>query len=160
MAEMTLVTPESASFVDRQPPIVKAFTAALTSDDIESLYGLFAPDAVWVIMATGETFAGIDKIKELAARSIAARTHEGGLGVSPKNIFCNAEGTMLCWEYLHTAVATDKWPSSRSRPTAGVKLEAPIVLVCEVLRDKLQKVREYFDLLTVVEPGVPHRLYS
>jgi len=38
--------------------LVKAFTAAFTSDDVESFYKLIDPGCEWVIMATGETFSG------------------------------------------------------------------------------------------------------
>ena len=140
--------------------LVKAFTAAFTSDDIESFYKLIDPDGEWVIMATGETFRGLDQIKQLTMRSVAARTHGGGLGIKPTNIFTNAEGTKLCWEYMHTAVVTDKWPSSTHRPAPGTKIALPIVLIGEIRQGKLVKVSEYFDLLTATEPGTPHKLYS
>jgi hypothetical protein len=71
-----------------------------------------------------------------------------------------AEGTKLCWEYVHTAIVTDKWPSSTHRPPPGTKIELPILLIGEIRYGKLVKVREYFDLLTVTEPGTPHHLYS
>lgn len=41
---------------------VQAFVAAFTSDDIESFMNLVAPDGEWVIMATGETFRGLDQV--------------------------------------------------------------------------------------------------
>jgi hypothetical protein len=113
-----------------------------------------------VVVATGETFRGLDEIKQLAIRSVAARTHGGGLGIKPTNIFTNADGTKLCWEYLHTAVVTDKWPASKNRPAQGAKIELPIVLICDIRRDKLVRVREYFDLQTVTDPGVRHKRYS
>jgi ketosteroid isomerase-like protein len=140
--------------------LVKAFTAAFTSDDVESFYKLIDPDGEWVIMATGETFRGLDQIKQLTMRSVAARAHGRGLGIKPTNIFTNAEGTKLCWEYVHTAVVTDKWPSSTDRPAPGTKIEVPIVLIGEIRAAKLVKVREYFDLQTATEPGTPHKLYS
>ena len=92
-------------------------------------------------MATGETFRGLDQIKQLTMRSVAARTHGAGLGIKPTNIFTNAEGTKLCWEYMHTAVVTDKWPSSTHRPAPGTKIALPIVLICETCGGKLVKVR-------------------
>jgi hypothetical protein len=148
------------TLVATEPDLVDAFTAAFTSDDVESFYKLIDPDGVWVIMATGETFTGLDQIKQLAMRSVAARTHVGGLGIKPTNIFTNAEGTKLCWEYVHTAVVTDKWPSSKNRPAPGTQIDVPIVLIGEIHRGKLLKVREYFDLQTAIEPGLQHRLYS
>ena len=89
-----------------QPDLVQAFTVAFTTDNVEDFYKLIAPEAEWVIMATGETFRGLDQIKDLAVRSVAARDHPVGMGIKPFNIFTNAEGTRLCWEYVHTAVVT------------------------------------------------------
>jgi ketosteroid isomerase-like protein len=141
--------------------LVQAFTAAFTSDDVESFYKLIAPEGEWVIMATGETFRGLDQIKQLTARSVAARTHGGGLGIKPTNIFTNAEGSILCWEYVHTGVVTDKWPASSSqRPAPGTTFKLPIILVGEIREGKIIKMREYFDLLTLTEAGTPHHLYS
>jgi ketosteroid isomerase-like protein len=152
--------PDSAAPGQGAAALVQAFTSAFTSDDVESFYKLIARDGEWVIMATGETFRGIEQIKQLATRSVAARTHGGGLGIKPTNIFTNAEGTKLCWEYMHTAIVTDKWPSSAHRPAPGTRIELPIVLIGEIRQGKLVKIREYFDLLTATEPGTPHKLYS
>lgn len=141
--------------------LVKAFTAAFTTDDVETWRSLLDPEGEWVIVATGETFRGLDQMAQLAARSVAARTHGGGLGIKPTNVFTNADGTKLCWEYVHTGVVTDKWPSTSShKPAPGTKFELPIMLMCEIRQGKLFKVREYFDLLTLLEPGTPHKLYS
>ncbi|MGA9804035.1 MAG: nuclear transport factor 2 family protein, partial [Terriglobales bacterium] len=133
---------------------------AMTSDDVESMVNLFAPDGEWLIVATGERFRGLDEIRQLATRSVAGRDHPAGTGIKPTNVFINADGTKLCWEYVHTAVVTDKWPASRNRPAPGTKIEMPIVLICDIRKDKLVKIREYFNLQTVTEPGVPHKLYS
>jgi len=139
----------------------QTFTAAFTSDDIESFMELIAPDAEWVIKATGETFRGLDQIRQLATRSVAARKHTDGLGIKPTNVFTNSEGTKLCWEYVHTGVVTDKWPSSSAqKPAPGTKFDLPIMLMCEISQGKLVKVREYFDLPTLTEAGTPHHLYS
>jgi hypothetical protein len=72
--------------------LVQAFTDAFTSDDVESFFNLIAPGGEWVIMSAGETFRGLDQIKQLAMRSVAARTHGGGLGIKPTNIFINGRG--------------------------------------------------------------------
>jgi hypothetical protein len=32
--------------------------------------------------------------------------------------------------------------------------------MCDIRQGKLVKVREFFDLLTLLDPGTPHRLYS
>jgi ketosteroid isomerase-like protein len=140
--------------------LVKAFTAAFISDDIESFYKLLDPSCEWVIVATGETFRGLDQIKQLTMRSVAARTHGGGLGIKTTNIITNAEGTKLIWQYVHTGIVTEKWPASSSRrPPPGTKFELPITLVGEIREGKIIKMREYFDLLTILEPGTPHHLY-
>src|SRR5580698_10861521 len=136
--------------------LVKAFTDAFTSDDIEGWKNLLAPDGEWKIMATGETFQGLNKMVELANRSVAARKHGGELGIKPTNVFTNAEGTKLGWEYIHTGIVTEKWPStSAQKPAPGTKFELPIMLMCDIRERKIFRVREYFDLLTLTEPGVP-----
>jgi ketosteroid isomerase-like protein len=140
--------------------LVQAFTDAMTHEGVEALMRLWAPDGEWVIMATGETFKGLDQIEQLAKRSIAARTHGSGQGLLPFNVFTNPEGTRLCWEYVHKAVVTDQWPASTHRPAPGTELEIPIVLICEISENKLTKIREYFDLTTATEPGVHRKLYS
>jgi len=141
--------------------LIKDFTTAFTSDDIESWRDLLATNGEWKIMATGETFSGLDQMTQLATQSVAARKHSGELGIKPTNIFTNAEGTKLCWEYVHTGIVTEKWPStSPQRPAPGTKFDLPIMLMCEIQDGKLFRVREYFDLLTLTEPGTPHHLYS
>jgi ketosteroid isomerase-like protein len=141
--------------------LVKAFTDAMTHEGVEAMLRLWVPDGEWVIMATGETFKGTDKIRELATRSVAARTHGSGEGLLPFNVYMNAEGTNLIWEYVHKGVFTDKWPStSAQRPVPGTTFELPIILSCDIRDGKFTKIREYFDLLTLTEAGTPHRLYS
>jgi ketosteroid isomerase-like protein len=140
--------------------LVRAMTDAMTSDDVESMVNLFAPDGEWVIVATGERFHGLDEIRQLAIRSVAGRDHPAGTGIKPTNVFTNEEGTKLCWEYMHTCVVTDKWPASKNRPAPGTKIELPIVLICDIRKDKLVRIREYFNLQTVTEPGVQNKLYS
>ena len=139
---------------------VQAFTAAFTSDDIENFMKLIDASCEWAIMATGESFRGLDQIRLLATRSVAARNHPEGLGIRPTNVFTSADGTKLCWEYVHSGVVTDKWPSSSQKPAPGTRFDLPIMLMCEIRQGKLVKVREYFDLLTLTEAGTPHHLYS
>ncbi len=50
-----------------------AFTEAMTHEGIAAMMNLWAPDGEWEIMATGETFEGLDQISQLATRSVAAR---------------------------------------------------------------------------------------
>jgi ketosteroid isomerase-like protein len=82
------------------------------------------------------------------------------MGIKPTNVFTNADGTNLCWEYVHTGVVTDKWPASARKVAPGTKFDLPIMLMCDIRQGKLVKIREYFDLLTLLEPATPHRLYS
>src|SRR5271155_2440652 len=96
--------------------LIEEFTRCMTTDDVDSIVPLFSEDAEWVLTATGETFRGHDKIRELAMRSIAARNHVGERGIHPFDVFANADGTRLCWEYVHTAIVTNDWPASKNRP--------------------------------------------
>ena len=111
-------------------------------------------------MATGETFKGSDKIRELATRSVAARTHGSGEGLLPFNVFTNSEGTRLIWEYVHKGVVTQQWPASTRKPAVGTEFNLPIILSCDIQNGQFTKIREYFDLLTLTEAGTPHHLYS
>ncbi len=146
--------------VGKEVDVVKEFTRCMTTDDIDGVVKLFTEDSEWVIMATAETFRGRDKIRELAERSVAARNHTGERGIHPFDVFTNADGTRLCWEYVHTAIVTKDWPASKDRPAPGSEFKLPIVLVCEIQNNKIAKLREYFDMQTIVEPGVEHHLYS
>jgi ketosteroid isomerase-like protein len=140
--------------------LVRAFTEAMTHEGVEDMMKLWSSDGEWIIMATGETFKGLDKIRELATRSVAARTHGSGEGLLPFNVFTNAEGTRLIWEYVHKGVVTEKWPASTRQPAPGTEFSLPIILSCDIHEGKLIKIREYFDLLTLTEAGTPHHLYS
>jgi ketosteroid isomerase-like protein len=140
--------------------IVELFTHAMTHEDVESMLDLWAQNGVWEIMATGEKFQGIEQIKQLATRSVAARNHRSGEGLLPFNVFTNEEGTKFCWEYIHKGVVTDKWPASSRKPAVGTKFDLPIVLICEVYIGKIVRIREYFDLLTLIESTTHHHLYS
>jgi hypothetical protein len=152
---------KSGNSADAIDTLVQTVTKAMTTDGIEDMVNCFAADSEWTIMATGESFKGLDQIRQLATRSVAARKHEGGLGIKPFNVFTNPEGTKLCWEYLHTGVVTDKWPAtSAQRPAPGTTFELPILLSCEIRQGKLIKIREYFDLLTLTDPATKHKLYS
>jgi steroid delta-isomerase-like uncharacterized protein len=140
--------------------VVQEFTRCMGTDDIDGIMKLFTEDSEWILMATGETFHGIDQIRELATRSVNARNHTGERGIHPFDVFTNNEGTRLCWEYVHTAIVTEDWPASKGRPTPGSEFKLSIVLVCEIQNNKIMKLREYFDMQTIVEPGVKHHLYS
>jgi ketosteroid isomerase-like protein len=144
--------------------LLEKFTEAMTHEGIEVFMSLWAPDGEHEIMATGEKFSGLDQIRQLTTRSVAARTHPGAekkeTGLLPFNIFSNVDGTKFIWEYIHKGVVTDQWPGSANKPKPGTAFELPIILMCEVKDGKLVRIREYFDLLTLIEAGTPHHLYS
>jgi limonene-1,2-epoxide hydrolase len=157
-AERATPLPDEAA---QNRDFLESFTAAFTTDDTAAWANLAAPDAIWEVVASGETFAGKEKLLELATRSVAARVHNSAVGIKPFNIFSNADGTQVCWEYIHTAVVTDKWPASTRRPAVGSSVVIPIVLILEVRGGKFVRVREYFDLLTASgDPRVAHPMYS
>ncbi len=145
---------------DLEDGIVREFTRCMGVDDIDGIMKLFTEKSQWIIMATGETFKGIDQIRELASRSVAARLHTNERGIHPFDVFTNIDGTRMCWEYVHTAIVTDDWPASKGRPTPGSEFKLSIVLVCEIENNKITELREYFDMQSIVEPGVKHYLYS
>lgn len=66
----------------------------------------------------------------------------------------------ISWEHLHKGVVTDQWPASTHSVAPGTAFALPIVLICELLEGNLVKIREYFDLLTLLEPDAPHKLYA
>jgi hypothetical protein len=53
--------------------MVKKFTNAFTSDDIETYMTFFVPASERQLVATGEIFRALNQIKQLAERSVAAR---------------------------------------------------------------------------------------
>jgi hypothetical protein len=57
----------------------------MTHEGVEDMLKLWSPDGESVIMTTGETFKGLDGIRELATRSVAARTQGSTEGLLPFN---------------------------------------------------------------------------
>jgi len=55
------------------------FSEVFLTDDIDGFMELIDDECVWEIMATGEVFVGAAKVRELAERSAAARTHTADL---------------------------------------------------------------------------------
>ncbi|MGA9801839.1 MAG: nuclear transport factor 2 family protein, partial [Terriglobales bacterium] len=68
VTEMTKETTNTKPNPGLETGIVRAMTDAMTSDDVESMVNLFAPDGEWLIVATGERFRGLDEIRQLATR--------------------------------------------------------------------------------------------
>jgi hypothetical protein len=79
----------------------------MTTDNIEEVLTCFGDDdAEWTLMPTGEVFHGKEEVRKLAEHAISGRTHTKELGIHPRCVFVNAEGTNMCWEYVHTGIAT------------------------------------------------------
>jgi hypothetical protein len=100
--------------------LVTAFTAAFTTDDIDTWRSLLDSEGEWVVVATGETFRGLDQMAQLAARSVAARKHGGGLGIKPTNVFTKRgrDQTLLgvrAYRCGHRQVAVDVLSQASSR---------------------------------------------
>ncbi len=125
--------------------------------DIDGFMALVAPDCEWTIMATGEKFAGIEKVRELAKRSVAGRTHTKEIKMEPTTLFAAEEHFVI--EYVHNAIVTEKWPASKNRPAPGTVLSIPICIVAHIKNEKFDWLHEYFDLATV--SGIKgQKLYS
>jgi ketosteroid isomerase-like protein len=139
---------------------IKAFTHAMTHKDINGFMRLWASDGAWEIMATSETFRGPEQIRQPVSRIVGTGEHLPGTGLFPFDVYSNTKGTRLCWEYVHKGVVTDNWPVSTHKAAPGVVYELPIVLICKIHEGKFVRVREYFDLLTLLEPETPRKLYS
>ncbi len=140
--------------------LIKAFTDAMTTDNVEEVLTCFADNAVWTLMPTGEAFHGKDEIRKLAERAISGRTHTQELGIHPRCVFVNAEGTNMCWEYVHTGITNKGSWLQEAGSSAGALLDQPIVLICDIEAGKIVALREYLDLLTSLEPDKKRRILS
>jgi ketosteroid isomerase-like protein len=134
------------------------FSETFLSDDIDGFMQLIDDDCVWEIMATGEVFTGAAKVRELAERSVAARTHTAELHMRLGDHIITDD--RMCLEYVHEGIVTERWPASENRPAAGSRFELPICLVCRLNDGKFVQIHEYFDLGTVIAGGRNARLYS
>jgi uncharacterized protein (TIGR02246 family) len=141
--------------------LVQGIKNAMESDDVDGFMMLFTPDAEWVMLATGETYRGREQISQILKRALFARTHTENLGFNVTNTFSDAEGTKLCLEYLHKGIVGEKWPSSSAhRPAPGTEFELPIVWILDTHQGKIVKMREYFDMLTIINAGTREKLFS
>jgi len=134
------------------------FSETFLSDDIEGFMELIDDECVWEIMATGEVFAGAAKVRELAERSVAGRTHTADVHMAFVDHFNTND--RMCLEYVHEAIVTDKWPASKNRPAVGTRVKVPICLVCRLKNEKFVHIDEYFDLGTAIAGSRNARLYS
>jgi ketosteroid isomerase-like protein len=129
--------------------LIQAFkkTFLAVESDVDGFMALVAPDCEWTIMATGEKFTGIGKVRELAERSIAGRTHTNEVKMEPTTLFATEEYLVI--EYTHNAIVTEKWPASKNRPKPGTLLSVPICIVAHINEEQFDWLHEYFDLATV-----------
>ena len=84
------------------------FSDTFLTDDIDGFMTLIDPNCSWEIMATGETFNGADKVRELAERSVAARTHNDEAHMTFLSHIVTDD--QMCLEYVHEGVITEDWP--------------------------------------------------
>jgi ketosteroid isomerase-like protein len=123
----------------------KTFLAV--ESDIDGFLALVSPECEWTIMATGEKFTGIEKVRELAKRSVAGRTHTEQTKMQPATLFATDDYFVV--EYIHNAIVTDQWPASRNAPAPGTILSIPICIVAHIKNEQFDWLHEYFDLATV-----------
>jgi hypothetical protein len=83
-----------------------------------------------MLIATGEKCVGIDKVRELAERSVARRTHTDKIKMEPTTLFATHDYFVI--EYIHNAIVTEVWPASKNRPASGVVLSIPICIVAHI----------------------------
>jgi hypothetical protein len=133
----------------------KTFLAV--ESDINGFMELIDPACVWTIMATGEVFSGFDKVKELAQRSVAARTHTDEIKMEPTSLFTTDDYFVI--EYTHKAIVTEEWPASKNRPAPGSVVSIPICIVAHFKGEKFDWLNEYFDLATA-SGAQGQKLYS
>jgi ketosteroid isomerase-like protein/integrase len=137
------------SGADRILALVEAMTDAMTGGTFEGMVDLFSPDGEWVIVATGETFRGLDQIRQLAKR-YAAEQDLGSMTGKPPSVFFRADGKGFIWEYVRNCVVPDNRLSPEAQSSPGAKVNLPTLLMCDVREGKLVQIREYFDRLAIV----------
>ena len=96
-------------------------------------------------------FTGAAEVRELAQRSVAARKHTADLHMCFGDHVITEDHMYL--EYVHEGIVTDNWPASEHRPQPGSRFELPICLACRLNDGKFIRIREYFDLGTVIAGG-------
>jgi len=126
--------------------------------DIDGFVELLDKNIEWTIVATGETFRGIESFRKFAESSRAARTHTKETQMEEKSLFTTSDYFVV--EYLHNAIITANWTSSSStKPAPGAIRHIPICIVGHFKGEKLDWAHEYFDLQTITT-GASAKLYS
>lgn len=141
--------------------IIQAWSDAARSDDVEKFLDEFIDaDCEWVMMATGETFRGIDEVRQMSLRSRDARKHTEEAHIEFTNFFSSEDQSQICIEYDHEAIITEEGARLFGMPAAvGRKVSVKICHVCHVKNGKLDRVHEYFDTAGLTGAG-ERRLYS
>ena len=142
--------------------IIQAWADAARSDDIEAFFDEFIDaDCEWVMMATGETFRGIDEVRQMALRSRDARKHTEEAHIEFTNAFSSEDQSQICIECDHGAIITEEGARLFGMPaTAGRRGDVKICHVCHVKNGKLDRVHEYFDTAGLIGGTGERRLYS
>jgi hypothetical protein len=144
---------------DKVQGICDTFAQVLVANNTTALMKMMTTDCEWNLMASGEQFIGIVKVKEMAERSIASRKHISGSQIALSNKFAGED--QFCIQYVHRAVVTDQWPSSLERLALGTMVAINICIVCHVHKDgKVARTDEYFDLGQLLLWGIERELYS
>ncbi len=112
-------------------------------------------------MATGETFRGIDEVRQVVLRSRDARKHTEEAHIELMNFFSSEDQSQICIEYDHGAIITEEGARLFGKPAAaGRRVDVKICHVCHVKNGKLDKVHEYFDTAGTMGGIDERRLYS
>jgi len=90
--------------------IFRAFSEGMYNDNLEGLMEYIDENVEWVIMATGETFRGIDEFRQLALRSMDARKHTKEAHAEFTNVFNSEDQSHMCIEHDHGAIVTENGP--------------------------------------------------
>jgi ketosteroid isomerase-like protein len=138
--------------------IKERFIKAFLVDDIDTMMELVDEDCEWVVMATGETFRGAEKVRYLAEKSVASRKHTRDNHMIFTDSFAGEDH--LCFEYIHRAVWTAEGVSMLKQastgtlaPYEGMISDIKICIVCRVKNGKIDHLNEYFDLGQVSKPA-------
>jgi ketosteroid isomerase-like protein len=150
---------EVTKLKDKTQVICDNFAKALLANDSKEFLKMMAEDCEWNLMATGEQFTGIWKVRKMAEQWIPTRHDIPGKLTELSNKFAGEDH--FCIQYVHRAAVTDKWPSSVERFTPGTMIAINICIVCQVNNSgMISRTDEYFDLGQLILWGPERELYS
>jgi hypothetical protein len=87
-------------------------------DEEKSFDEFIDANCEWIMMATGETFRGIDEVKQMSLRSRDARKHTQEAHIEFTNSFSSEDQSQICIEYDHGAIITEEGARLFGMPTA------------------------------------------